>query len=46
MGLSRHAGVDEQGRLYFSDVLNGDVYRRNPDGRIETVIPSAEASAV
>ncbi len=38
-GLIEAPRVDEQGRLYFSDVPNGGVYRRNPDGRIETVIP-------
>jgi D-xylonolactonase len=32
--------VDEQGRLYFSDVReSGGVHRRSPDGRIETLIP-------
>ena len=30
--------VDEQNRLYFSDAYNGGVYRRNPDGGIETLI--------
>lgn len=38
-GLIEAPRVDEQGRLYFSDVPNGGVHRRNPDGRIETVIP-------
>jgi D-xylonolactonase len=38
-GLLEAPRVDEQGRFYFSDVPNGGVYRRNPDGRIETVIP-------
>jgi xylono-1,5-lactonase len=38
-GLIEAPRVDEQDRLYFSDVPNGGVYRRNPDGRIETVIP-------
>jgi sugar lactone lactonase YvrE len=38
-GLLEAPRVDEQGRLYFSDVPNGGVYRRNPDGKIETVIP-------
>lgn len=31
--------VDAEDRLYFSDVLGGGVYRRNPDGEIETVVP-------
>ena len=38
-GLIEAPRVDEQDRLYFSDVPNGGIYRRNPDGRIETVIP-------
>lgn len=38
-GLLEAPRVDEQGRLYFSDIPNGGVYRRNPDGKIETVIP-------
>ncbi len=38
-GLLEGPRVDDQNRLYFSDVPNGGVYRRNPDGRIETVIP-------
>ena len=32
--------VDEQNRLYFSDVrVTGGVHRRSPDGMIETLIP-------
>ncbi len=31
--------VDAEDRLYFSDVHNGGVYRRHPDGEIETVVP-------
>jgi xylono-1,5-lactonase len=32
--------VDEQNRLYFSDVrVTGGVHRRSPDGTIETLIP-------
>jgi D-xylonolactonase len=38
-GLIEAPRVDERNRLYFSDVPNGGVYRRNPDGRIETLIP-------
>jgi sugar lactone lactonase YvrE len=38
-GLLEAPRVDDRGRLYFSDVPNGGVYRRNPDGRIETVVP-------
>jgi len=38
-GLIEAPRVDDQNRLYFSDVPNGGVYRRNPDGKIENVIP-------
>jgi sugar lactone lactonase YvrE len=38
-GLLEGPRVDDQNRLYFSDVPRGGVYRRNPDGQIETVIP-------
>jgi xylono-1,5-lactonase len=38
-GLIEAPRVDEQRRLYFSDVPNGGVYRLSPDGRVETVIP-------
>jgi sugar lactone lactonase YvrE len=38
-GLIEAPRIDEQGRFYFSDVPNGGVYRRNPAGGIETVIP-------
>jgi sugar lactone lactonase YvrE len=38
-GLIEAPRVDEQDRLYFSDVPKGGVYRRNPDGKIETVLP-------
>jgi gluconolactonase len=31
--------VDSDQNLYFSDVHNGGVYRRSPDGAIETVVP-------
>lgn len=31
--------VDESGSLYFSDVHRGGVYRRAPDGEVETVVP-------
>lgn len=37
-GLIETPRVDDQGRLYFSDIPNGGVYRRNPDGKIETVL--------
>jgi len=38
-GLIEGPRADEHNRLYFSDVTNGGVYRRRPDGTIETVIP-------
>ncbi|MBV8140327.1 MAG: SMP-30/gluconolactonase/LRE family protein [Deltaproteobacteria bacterium] len=38
-GLLEAPRIDEQGRFYFSDIPNGGVYRRNPDGRVDTVIP-------
>jgi gluconolactonase len=31
--------VDPEGGLVFSDVLGGGVFRRAPDGRIETLVP-------
>src|SRR6185312_10760696 len=38
-GLLEGPRCDEQGRLYFSDVPNGGVYRRSTKGEIETLIP-------
>lgn len=38
-GLIEGPRVDERNRLYFSDVPNGGVYRRSPDGGVETLIP-------
>jgi len=38
-GLIEGPRADPEGGLYFSDVTNGGVYRRAPDGRIETVVP-------
>ena len=38
-GLIEGPRVDDQNRLCFSDVTNGGVYRRSPDGDIETLIP-------
>ncbi len=37
-GLIEAPRVDERERLHFSDVPNGGVYRRNPDGKLETVL--------
>ena len=38
-GLVEGPRVDAENGLYFSDVHGGGVYRRSPDGAIETVIP-------
>jgi xylono-1,5-lactonase len=38
-GLIEGPTVDGDGNLYFSDVLGGGVYRRDPDGEITTVVP-------
>lgn len=38
-GLVEGPRVDAQDRLYFSDAQNGGVYRREPSGRIETIVP-------
>ncbi|HLW71738.1 MAG TPA: SMP-30/gluconolactonase/LRE family protein [Candidatus Binataceae bacterium] len=38
-GLLEGPRCDARDRLYFSDVPNGGVYRRSPDGAIETLIP-------
>ena len=38
-GLLEGPRTDEQNRLYFSDVRGGGVFRRSPDGQIETLIP-------
>lgn len=38
-GLIEGPRVDERNRLYFSDVPGGGVYRRSPDGAVETLIP-------
>ena len=38
-GLVEGPRVDARGQLYFSDVLRGGVYRRSPEGEIESVVP-------
>jgi len=38
-GLIEGPRVDAEGGLYFSDVTNGGVYRRDPDGTIDVVVP-------
>lgn len=38
-GLIEGPRVDDDDNLYFSDVHNGGVYRRSPDGEITVVVP-------
>jgi gluconolactonase len=38
-GLIEGPRVDQENHLYFSDVLKGGVYRRAPNGQIDTVVP-------
>ena len=38
-GLLEAPRVDDLGRLYFTDIPNGGIYRRNPGGNVETLIP-------
>ena len=38
-GLVEGPRVDPENRLYFSDVHRGGVYRRSPDGTLETIVP-------
>jgi gluconolactonase len=38
-GLVEAPTVDADRNLYFSDVLGGGVYRRDPDGELATVVP-------
>lgn len=38
-GLVEGPRVDGDDRLYFSDVHGGGVFRRSPDGDLETVVP-------
>ena len=37
-GLLEGPRVDDRNRLCFSDIPNGGVYRRSPDGKIDTLI--------
>ncbi len=37
-GLVEGPRTDEQNRLYYSDVRGGGVFRRSPDGEIETLV--------
>lgn len=38
-GLLEGPRVDSNDNLYFSDVPNGGVYRRSPNGEVSTVVP-------
>ena len=38
-GLIEGPRVDTDGNLFFSDVINGGVFRRSPDGEVTTAIP-------
>ena len=38
-GLVEGPRVDADDRLYFSDARGGGVYRRDPDGTIQTIVP-------
>src|SRR5215467_9473794 len=38
-GLIEGPRVDPAGNLCFSDVTNGGVFRRRPDGAIDVVVP-------
>ena len=42
-GLLEGPRTDDRNRLYFSDVRNGGVFRRSPDGKIETLIPNRKS---
>src|SRR2546426_4547930 len=42
-GLIEGPRTDEQNRLYYSDVRGGGVFRRSPDGWIETLIPERKS---
>jgi len=38
-GLIEGPRVDDADRLYFSDARRCGVYRRDPDGAVETIVP-------
>ena len=42
-GLLEGPRTDEQNRLYYSDVRGGGVFRRGPNGAIETLIPGRKS---
>ena len=39
-GLLEGPRVDEQARFYFTDHDQGGIFRRNPDGKIEALVPA------
>ncbi|MGH8014402.1 MAG: SMP-30/gluconolactonase/LRE family protein [Candidatus Binataceae bacterium] len=42
-GLLEGPRTDEKNRLYYSDLRGGGVFRRTPDGKIETLIPGRKS---
>ncbi len=42
-GLIEGPRVDEQGRFYFADHGSKNIYRRTPDGRLETLVAGRES---
>lgn len=42
-GLLEGPRTDDQNRLYYSDIRGGGVFRRSPDGKIETLIPTRKS---
>jgi xylono-1,5-lactonase len=42
-GLLEGPRIDEQNRLYYSDARGGGVFRRSPNGTIETLIPGRKS---
>jgi len=45
-GLLEAPRVDDIGRFYFTDIPNGGIYRRNPGGNVETLIPKRKGSRI
>ncbi len=44
-GLLEAPRVDDKGRIYFTDVSRGGVYRVIPGGKPETLIPGSAGTA-
>ncbi|MGH7916323.1 MAG: SMP-30/gluconolactonase/LRE family protein [Candidatus Binataceae bacterium] len=42
-GLLEGPRTDDRNRLYYSDVRGGGVFRRTPEGKIETLIPGRKS---